>query len=94
MKEEEVMEKIDVRHRYMPYAFVVRTHDNVEIVLDIVFGWQILNVEQMINKTKDTRNDICMKARSEIIEKVARLPFREFMGVNIFRSFGFVLRKS
>jgi len=33
----------------------------------------------MINKTKDTKNDICLKARSEIIEKVAKLPFRTFM---------------
>jgi len=78
--DEEVFEKIDVRHKFMPYAFVVRTHDNVEIILDIVFGWQIVNVEQMINKTKDTKNDICLKARSEIIEKVAKQPFRKFMG--------------
>eukprot|EP01119_Soliformovum_irregulare_P009565 TRINITY_DN229_c0_g1_i4.p1 TRINITY_DN229_c0_g1~~TRINITY_DN229_c0_g1_i4.p1 ORF type:complete len:251 (-),score=109.82 TRINITY_DN229_c0_g1_i4:189-941(-) len=63
----------------MLYAFVVRTHDNVEIVLDIVFGWLITDVEKMINKTKDTTNDICLKARSAIIEKVARQPFREFM---------------
>jgi hypothetical protein len=33
----------------------------------------------MINKTKDTKNDICLKARSEIIEKVAKQPFRIFM---------------
>jgi len=77
--DEEEFEKIDVRHRFMSYAFVVRTHDNVEIILDIVFGWQIVNVEQMINHTKDTKNDICLKARSEIIEKVATQPFRKFM---------------
>jgi hypothetical protein len=77
--DEEKITRIDVRHRFMPYAFVVRTHDNVEIVLDIVFGWQIIDVEKMINKTKDTKNDICMMARSEIIEKVAKLNFRTFM---------------
>jgi len=78
--DEEKFDRIDVRHRFMGYAFVVRTHDNVEIILDIVFGWQIVNVEKMINKTKDTKNDICLKARSEIIEKVAKQPFRQFMG--------------
>ena len=40
---------------------------------------QITDVEKMINKTKDTKNDICLKSRSEIIEKVAKLPFRTFM---------------
>jgi len=77
--EEEKVVKVDVRHRFMPYAFVVRTHDNVEIVLDIVIGWSIANVEKMISKSKDTKNDICLKARSEIIEKVAQLTFRKFM---------------
>jgi len=77
--DEETFEKIDVRHRFMPYAFVARTHDNVEIVLYIVFGWEIVKVEQMINKTKDIKNDICLKARSEIIEQVAKQPFRLFM---------------
>eukprot|EP01114_Cavostelium_apophysatum_P002955 TRINITY_DN1266_c0_g1_i1.p1 TRINITY_DN1266_c0_g1~~TRINITY_DN1266_c0_g1_i1.p1 ORF type:complete len:311 (-),score=135.49 TRINITY_DN1266_c0_g1_i1:148-1080(-) len=77
--EEEKFFRIDTRHRFMPYAFVARTHDNVEIIIDIVFGWQIRDVERMINKTKDTTNDICLIARSEIIEKVAQQPFREFM---------------
>jgi len=77
--DQEDCDRIDVRHRFMSYAFVVRTHDNVEIILDIVFGWQVVNVEKMMNKTKDTTNDICLKARSEIIEKVARHPFRTFM---------------
>lgn len=77
--DEERLNRIDVRHRYMTYAFVARTQDNVEIVLDIVFGWAITNVEKMINKSKDITNDICLKARSEIIEKVARMTFRGFM---------------
>jgi len=77
--DEETFHRIDMRHRFMPYTFVARTHDNVEIITDIVFGWQIKDVERMINKTKDTTNDICLIARSEIIEKVAKLSFREFM---------------
>jgi len=77
--EKEKVVKIDIRHRFMPYAFVVRTHDNVEIVLDIVIGWSISNVEKMISKSKDTKNDICLKTRSEIIEKVAQLTFSKFM---------------
>ena len=39
--DEEDLDRIDVRHQFMPYAFVARTHDNVEIILDIVFGWQV-----------------------------------------------------
>ncbi len=39
--DEETLDRIDVRHQFMPYAFVARTHDNVEIILDIVFGWQV-----------------------------------------------------
>jgi hypothetical protein len=40
--DEEQLDRIDVRHQFMPYAFVARTHDNVEIILDIVFGWQVI----------------------------------------------------
>jgi len=77
--QEETFNRVDIRHRFMPYAFVVRTHDNVEIVLDIVLGWEIQSAEKMIAKTKNTTNDVCLKARSEIIEKVAQMPFRDFM---------------
>jgi len=77
--EEDKFKVIDIRHRFMPYAFVARSHDNVEIVLDIVLGWQITSVEKMINKTSNTKNDICLKARSEVIERVAQMSFRAFM---------------
>jgi len=77
--EEESFDRIDMRHRFMTYKFVARTYDNVEIVIDIVFGWQIQDVERMVNKTKNATNDICLIARSEIIEQVAKQPFRKFM---------------
>jgi len=77
--EEETFERIDMRHRFMTYSFVARTHDNVEIIIDIVFGWQIQDVERMVNKTKNATDDICLIARSEIIEQVAKQPFRKFM---------------
>jgi hypothetical protein len=44
--DEESFQRIDMRHRFMTYKFVARTHDNVEIVIDIVFGWQIQDVER------------------------------------------------
>lgn len=49
----------------------------------VVFNFLFANKTfRMVNKTKNATNDICLIARSEIIEQVAKQPFRKFMQVN------------
>ncbi|PKK88287.1 MAG: hypothetical protein CVV64_19480 [Candidatus Wallbacteria bacterium HGW-Wallbacteria-1] len=70
---------IDTRPKFMWYQFGARTRDNVELVLNITFFWQILDVHGMVEKTDDAPGDICSHARSRIIQCVSKLSFEEFL---------------
>jgi hypothetical protein len=56
----------------------------VLVVYCVGRGWCIHIKFRMINKTRNATNDICLIARAEIIEQVAKQPFRKFMQVNTF----------
>jgi hypothetical protein len=71
--------RFDVRPQYMDFEFLVRTSDNVEIVLDLNFYWQITNVEKMISTTEDCPQDICMHAMSQILSGSSRVTMKDFM---------------
>merc|ERR1712164_145891 len=62
------MTVFDSRPWYMNYEFVVRTSDNVELLLSISFFWSLENIAFMIRNTDDAPGDICHHARSEIIQ--------------------------
>merc|ERR1711988_2008462 len=64
---------------YMNYEFVVRTHDNVELLLSISFFWSLENIAFMIRNTDDAPGDICHHARSEIIQAVSKVTLKDFM---------------
>eukprot|EP01130_Rhizamoeba_saxonica_P006879 TRINITY_DN275_c0_g1_i1.p1 TRINITY_DN275_c0_g1~~TRINITY_DN275_c0_g1_i1.p1 ORF type:complete len:569 (+),score=137.82 TRINITY_DN275_c0_g1_i1:64-1770(+) len=75
----EKVTRIDSRPHFMEYTFVCRTSDNVELIIDVTFFWQILNVQDMIKMTDDAPGDICAHARSIVIQAVSKLPMEEFM---------------
>jgi len=70
---------VDSRPHFMEYTFVCRTTDNVELVIDVTFFWQVIDVEAMIEKTDDAPGDICAHARSVTIQAVSTLTMEEFM---------------
>jgi regulator of protease activity HflC (stomatin/prohibitin superfamily) len=43
----------------MDYEFLVRTADNVEIVLDVSIFWQITDLYKLVLVTQDPPEDIC-----------------------------------
>jgi len=71
--------RFDMRPSYMNYEFNCRTIDNVELVVDVSFYWQILDVKSMIKRTADAPGDICTHARSMIIQAVSNITLMEFL---------------
>merc|ERR1711998_207488 len=81
-KEHDPFERVwrfDMRPSYMNYEFNCRTIDNVELVVDVSFYWQILDVKAMIERTADAPGDICTHARSMIIQAVSNITLMEFL---------------
>lgn len=74
-----VIERLDVRPQFMSFEFNCRTSDNVELVLEGTFFWQIVDVEVMVAMTGDTTGDICNHARSRFIQLVSKVTLKEFM---------------
>merc|ERR1719181_2194941 len=81
-KEHDTFERVwrfDMRPSYMNYEFNCRTIDNVELVVDVSFYWQILDVKAMIERTADAPGDICTHARSKIIQAVSNITLMSFL---------------
>merc|ERR1711998_548822 len=78
-KECENVWRFDMRPRYTNYEFNCRTIDNVELVVDVSFYWQIIDVQSMIEKTADAPGDICTHARSKIIQAVSNITLMDFL---------------
>ena len=73
------IKKLDLRPMYMSFEFNFRTNDNVELVLEGSFFWEITDLEAMVKFTNDTTGDICNHARSRFIELVSKVTLQEFM---------------
>merc|ERR1711988_931435 len=71
--------RFDMRPKYMNYEFNCRTIDNVELVVDVSFYWQIIDVQSMGEKTADAPGDICTHARSKIIQAVSNITLMTFL---------------
>merc|ERR1711988_1004974 len=80
--------RFDMRPSYMNYEFNCRTIDNVELVVDVSFYWQIIDVQSMIERTADAPGDICTHARSMIIQAVSSITLMTFL-----EKFNDVIRK-
>jgi len=70
---------LDCRAQYMYFEFNCRTSDNVEMVLEGTFFWQISNVPAMMSQTGDVPGDVCNHARSQFIRLLSRMTLKEFM---------------
>ena len=73
------IERIDCRPQFMSFEFNCRTSDNVELVLEGTFFWQIVDVEVMVKMTGDTTGDICNHARSKFIQLISQVTLKQFM---------------
>jgi len=73
------IERLDMRAQYMSFEFNCRTSDNVELVLEGTFFWEVIDLPAMVRTTGDTSGDICNHARSQFIRHVARVTLKTFM---------------
>ena len=74
-----LIEKFDLRPKFMWYEFDVRTRDNVELILKVTLFWQIKDVELLVSTTDDASGDVCSHVRSRIIQKVSQVEFADFL---------------
>jgi hypothetical protein len=73
------IERFDCRAQYMSFEFTCRTKDNVELVLEGTFFWEVVDLPKMVQTTGDTSGDLCNHARSQFIKHVAKVTLKEFM---------------
>jgi len=73
------IDRFDCRAQYMSFEFNCRTKDNVELVLEGTFFWEVTDLPLMVRTTGNTSGDICNHARSQFIKHVAKVDLREFM---------------
>ncbi len=78
-KRDLVLKKIDLRPMFMSFEFNCRTADNVELVLEGTFFWEVVDLQAMFKTTCDTTGDVCNHARSKFIERVSKVTLQEFM---------------
>jgi hypothetical protein len=71
--------RFDCRAQYMSFEFNCRTKDNVELVLEGTFFWEVVDLPLMVQKTGDASGDLCNHARSQFIKQVAQVTLQEFM---------------
>jgi hypothetical protein len=63
----------------MSFEFNCRTSDNVELVLEGTFFWEVVDLPAMVKSTGDTSGDLCNHARSQFIRHVAHFTLKQFM---------------
>jgi hypothetical protein len=71
--------RFDTRAQFMNFEFNSRTSDNVELILEGCFFWQVCKLPEMISTTGDASGDICAHARSQFIQLVSRVTLKDFM---------------
>jgi regulator of protease activity HflC (stomatin/prohibitin superfamily) len=78
-KETEIITKIDQRSQNLYFDFEVRTSDNVRLQLEGVVRWKVINVEQMIQGTRDPRGDVWHHSRHVLLQAVSKIDLQDFM---------------
>lgn len=78
-EETTIVSRFDLRPSYMDFEFLIRTKDNVEIIIDLNFYWQIVDIEKMVSITSDAPQDICKHAMSQILSESSRKDMKDFM---------------
>lgn len=72
-------ERFDCRPHFMKFEFDCRTADNVELVLEGVSFWELVDLPLMWQYTGDTTGDMVYHIRSQFIHRVARVTLKKFM---------------
>merc|ERR1712139_254573 len=72
-------ERFDCRPHFMKFEFNCRTCDNVELVLEGVIFWELIDLPLMWTQTGDTSGDMVYHLRSQFIRHVARVTLKAFM---------------
>mmetsp|Transcript_77726 Transcript_77726/g.137725 ORF Transcript_77726/g.137725 Transcript_77726/m.137725 type:complete len:687 (-) Transcript_77726:141-2201(-) len=70
---------LDTRPQFMNFEFNSRTSDNVELILEGTFFWQLVDVHKMMCYSGDCTGDICNYARSGFIQKISKVTLKQFM---------------
>jgi len=70
---------LDMRPQFMNFEFNACTSDNVELVLEGTFYWQLADVPKMMMYSGDVTGDICNYARSAFIQKISQVTLKQFM---------------
>merc|ERR1719159_968142 len=74
-----LIKRFDCRPQFMKFEFSCRTSDNVELVLEGTFFWEVVDLPKMVNITGDTSGDLCNHARSQFIRVVSQITLKVFM---------------
>lgn len=74
-----VLQRFDCRPQFMPVEFNCRTSDNVELIVEATFFWEVVDLPTMVKRTGDTSGDLCNHARSQFIQQVSKVTLKEFM---------------
>ena len=69
----------DTRPQYMSFEFNCRTSDNVEMVLEGTFFWEVVDIAAMLRFTGDAPGDVCSHARSCFIQLISKVTLQQFM---------------
>mmetsp|Transcript_30905 Transcript_30905/g.68436 ORF Transcript_30905/g.68436 Transcript_30905/m.68436 type:complete len:647 (+) Transcript_30905:67-2007(+) len=69
----------DMRAQYMSFEFNCRTSDNVEMILEGTFFWEVVDLPAMMQYTGDAPGDVCNHARSCFIQLVSKVTLQTFM---------------
>lgn len=72
-------ERFDCRPHFMKFEFNCRTSDNVELVIEGVLFWELVDVPAMYAQTGDTSGDMVYHLRSQFILHVACITLKAFM---------------
>jgi hypothetical protein len=72
-------ERFDCRPHFMKFEFNCRTSDNVELVLEGVLFWELVDLPAMWRHTGDTSGDMVYHIRSKFIQHVAQVTLKVFM---------------
>jgi len=72
-------ERFDCRPHFMKFEFNCRTSDNVELVLEGVLFWELVDLPAMWRYTGDTSGDMVYHIRSKFILHVAQVNLKSFM---------------
>lgn len=72
-------ERFDCRPHFMKFEFNCRTSDNVELVLEGILFWELIDLPSMWRHTGDTSGDMVYHIRSKFILAVAQVTLKLFM---------------